>query len=199
MYSDDQLIRKVKKRGDRKAADELIGRYYREIYAFVFRQVRDPETAMDLNQEIFIAVLRGLPSYDAGKAVFRTWLYTIAANKVTDYFRSKYHRQRILETDISEMEDIADSGLTEEKVIDRICETEFVMDAMAVLVEYGDEWVRIFQMKLFGERTFREIADMLALSENTVKTRYYTMLKCLRKEMEGWNTRTTNGSDRRSK
>ena len=91
MHSENQLIRKVRKNGDRQAADELVNRYYREIYAFAYRQTTDMELAMDLTQEIFIAVLKGISTFDERKAKFRTWLYTIASNKITDYYRSKYH------------------------------------------------------------------------------------------------------------
>ena len=38
MQTDNQLIRRIKKKQDKKAADELIRRYYREIYAFTYRQ-----------------------------------------------------------------------------------------------------------------------------------------------------------------
>ncbi len=63
MHSDEQLIKKIKRRSDREAAGELLQRYYRDIYAFIFRQVSHRETAMDLTQDTFIAVLRGLPSF----------------------------------------------------------------------------------------------------------------------------------------
>lgn len=57
MQTDNQLIRRIKKKQDKKAADELIRRYYREIYAFTYRQTGERELALDLTQEIFITVL----------------------------------------------------------------------------------------------------------------------------------------------
>lgn len=58
MQTDNQLIRRIKKKQDKKAADELIRRYYREIYAFTYRQTGERELALDLTQEIFITVLQ---------------------------------------------------------------------------------------------------------------------------------------------
>ena len=52
MQTDNQLIRRIKKKQDKKAADELIRRYYREIYAFTYRQTGERELALDLTQEI---------------------------------------------------------------------------------------------------------------------------------------------------
>ena len=71
MHSDNQLIKKVNRTGDRKAANELIERYYQEIYAFAYKQTLDIELAMDLTQEIFITVLKGLPMFEPKKASFR--------------------------------------------------------------------------------------------------------------------------------
>ena len=84
MQTDNQLIRRIKKKQDKKAADELIRRYYREIYAFTYRQTGERELALDLTQEIFITVLQGIYALDEKKAGFLTWAYRVAANRVTD-------------------------------------------------------------------------------------------------------------------
>ncbi|MDE7477469.1 MAG: RNA polymerase sigma factor, partial [Lachnospiraceae bacterium] len=51
---------------------------------FVYRQVGSKEDAMDLTQNIFVAVLRSLPGYQSRHARFRTWLYAVANNKIID-------------------------------------------------------------------------------------------------------------------
>ncbi|MEI3210401.1 MAG: sigma factor-like helix-turn-helix DNA-binding protein [Lachnospiraceae bacterium] len=54
---------------------------------------------------------------------------------------------------------------------------------MAVIVRYDEPWIQIFQKHCFEEQTFAEIAEVLKLSEGTVKTRYYKMLAQIRKEV----------------
>jgi RNA polymerase sigma-70 factor (ECF subfamily) len=184
MYTEKQLIRKVKKHGDRQAANELVSCYYDEIYAFAYRQTTDVELAMDLTQEIFIAMLKGISSFDEKKAKFRTWLYRIASNKITDYYRSKYHKQQICDIYGEEVEEQTTGYDVEEDILQKVYEEQLMIDVMSIIVEYGNEWVRIFQMKLFLDKTFEEISIELKLSENTIKTRYYTMLKKLRKEIQ---------------
>jgi RNA polymerase sigma-70 factor (ECF subfamily) len=72
---DLRLIKQIRRNGDRAAADELIQRYYDEIYRFVRKQIREAETALDLTQEIFISCLRTIKYYDEKKnASFKTWL-----------------------------------------------------------------------------------------------------------------------------
>ena len=84
MELENKWIRDIRRVGSRQAAEQLVEQYYNEIYVFVYRQTGHKEDAMDLTQNIFLAVLRALPSYDPKKAAFRTWLYRIAANKVID-------------------------------------------------------------------------------------------------------------------
>lgn len=98
MADDTRWIEKAK-RGSRAAAEELIRRYYDEIYRYAFRQTGQKETAMDITQEIFIAVLQSLPYYDEKKAGVRTWIYRIATHKIIDSRR----RAPIPALDIGEM------------------------------------------------------------------------------------------------
>ena len=81
---EQKWIRAIQRRGSRRAAEELVNAYYDEIYRFACRQTGDREDAMDLTQNIFLAVLRALSTYDRRRAGFRTWLYRIAANKAVD-------------------------------------------------------------------------------------------------------------------
>ena len=84
MEQEQKWIRDIQRRNSRQAAERLIDAYYDEIYRFACRQTGNKEDAMDLTQNIFLAVLRALPSYDRRKAGFRTWLYRIAVNKSVD-------------------------------------------------------------------------------------------------------------------
>ncbi len=54
MDKDRRLIKKIKKKSDRAAANELISIYYKEVYSYVYKQTVDKELSMDLTQEIFL-------------------------------------------------------------------------------------------------------------------------------------------------
>lgn len=129
MERDKRLIRQIKNKGSKEAANELISRYYIEIYTYVYKQTIDKELSMDLTQDIFVKMLKSLEGYDENKAAFRTWLYKIATYTLVDYFRSEYYKQRIMHRDL-------------------------------------------------------EIFNMLKLPESTVKTKYYSMIKKIRKIYE---------------
>ena len=105
MASDEKLIKRILRRR-RAAADELFERYYAKIYAYVYRQTGAVELAQDLTQDIFLTVFTSLGAFD-GRASFRTWLYRIAANKVTDYYRSRAHREAALSAPLEDVGDTA--------------------------------------------------------------------------------------------
>lgn len=179
MVSDNNLIRKIRHHHNRKAADELFERYYREIYAYVFRQCGERELAMDLTQDTFVSVFQGLYSFDSRKAIFRTWLYHVASNKLIDYYRSRRHKERLQESPIEEFSAELPFG---EDITELLMQKERIAHIMEIVSGYDLAWVRIFQMKCFEDRTFADIASTLGISENTVKTRYYTVIRRLRKE-----------------
>lgn len=100
MEQESKWIRDIQRGGSRQAVENLVERYYDEIYVFVYRQTGHKEDAMDLTQSIFLAMLRALSTYDPKKAAFRTWLYRIAANKVIDARR----QSRPVTTPLEEIE-----------------------------------------------------------------------------------------------
>lgn len=182
MLTDNQLIHKIKRKQNRQAADELIERYYKEIYAYTYRQVIDIELSKDLTQDIFIAVLKGISTFDERKAQFRTWLYRVASNKIMDYYRSSQHNMRALEDTFStEMED--NLPAPDVDMLEHILHKEKMRKVMEVVSQYDVQWVRIFQKKCFEEKTFAEIAEELEISDNTVKTRFYNMLRRIKTEV----------------
>lgn len=183
MQSEGQLIRRIRLKRDREAAGELFDRYYKRIYAYTYRQTGDRELAMDLTQDIFIAILQGIGSFDERKAQFGTWAFRVASNKITDYYRSRAHREKLLETVLPAQEG-GDGGslFPEEGVLKALLDREAIRGVMEIVTRFDAEWVRIFQKKCFGECTFAEIAEETGLSEGTVKTRFYKMLRKVREE-----------------
>lgn len=173
MDQERKWVRAIQKKGDRQAADRLIRAYYDEIYRFVFRQTGQKEDAMDLTQEIFLAVLGALPAFDPRRASFRTWLYRIAANKVIDARRKvRLDLQPLGEEDPAAPEDFAG------QIQDRL-----LLEEIEAYVSGLDPQVQgVFRLRVYGQRTFPEIAQALGQPEAAVKARYYRLMGRLRKE-----------------
>lgn len=174
-----KLIKQVQRAGDREAAEEMVRHYYDEIYRFVNRQVGGRDIALDLTQEIFISLLRTIGHYDVRRGTsFRTWLYRIATNKVIDWFRSKDYqtRQRIIDLDEFEPADPMDFTLD-------LDDSELLSEVLQLLGQQSAENQKIFRLHIFGDYTFSQISRMLDLSEGTIKTKYYRLVRLLKKEL----------------
>lgn len=175
MEQESKWIRDIQHSGSCQAAERLVERYYDEIYVFVYRQTGHKEDAMDLTQSIFLAVLRALPSYDPKKATFRTWLYRIAANKVIDARRRFHPAATPLEkAEIPVQEDFA-AQIHDRELLGRI---EDYVSGLDPTVQ------SVFRLRLYGERSFGEIAAALGQSEAAVKSQYYRLLGRIREEFD---------------
>ena len=173
MELENKWIRDIRRVGSRQAAEQLVEQYYNEIYVFVYRQTGHKEDAMDLTQNIFLAVLRALPSYDPKKAAFRTWLYRIAANKVIDARRRfRPSVTPLEETELSIQEDFV-SQIHDRELLGRI--EDYVAGLPPMLQA-------VFRLRLYGEQGFGEIAAALGQSEAAVKSQYYRLLRRIREE-----------------
>ena len=176
MQDEKHIIRRIQKHGDHTATDLLIRNYYDEIVAYAYKQTNDREIAMDLTQNIFISMLHTIARYDERQASFRTWLYKIATNKIIDYHRSRGAiRYKTLDLDEIDIPDETDFVLN--------LEHEDLTARIGTYVgRYDAGTQRIFRLKIFGEYTFAEIANMTKMPEATVKTKYYRLLKNLKEE-----------------
>ena len=83
--SDRLLIQQIR-RGDAGTWDRLIERYEGRLLAFVERRLHDRSAAEDVVQETFVGFLNSLPNYDETRDL-QTYLFTIAAHKLTDHLR----------------------------------------------------------------------------------------------------------------
>ena len=173
MEREQTWIRAIQRRNSREAAEQLIQTYYDEIYRFVYRQTGSKEDAMDLTQSVFIAVLRALPGYRAERASFRTWLYRIAAHKAIDCRRKV--RGNVLPLEETEAPDQTDfaAQVQDRDLLDRL---------EAYVAQLEPDTQVVYRLRIYGERTFPEIAAILGQPEAAVKTRYYRLMTRLRKE-----------------
>ena len=175
MDQEQKWIRDIQRRGSRGAAERLVERYYEEMYRFAYRQTSKMEDALDLTQDIFLAAFRALPGYDRRKASFRTWLYRIAANKVIDARRrSRPAVTPLEETELPVQEDFV-SQIHDRDLLERI---EDYVSGLDPTVQ------SVFRLRLYGERSFGEIAAALGQSEAAVKSQYYRLLGRIREEFD---------------
>lgn len=176
MLNEAEIIKKIQIKADKDAANVLITSYYKDIYAFVFKQTGNKDLSMDITQNIFVSMLQSIRLYDKRKSSFRNWLYRIASNKIIDYYRSNAYKFTNFKVDLSECDFQSDFN------IETLFENKEISVFISNYIARCDlEAQQILRLKLYSEKTFHEIAIILNLSDNTVKTKYYREKEKLRK------------------
>ena len=119
-------------------------------------------------QDIFIKTWKNIKRYDSKKASFKTWIFTIARNSVTDFWRKK---KNILFTEIEESfsENIPDENLLPDEVLQKLEDAELLNKTLEKLrPDYREVLVLYYQ----EEMTFEEIGGILSKPTNTVKSQH---------------------------
>ena len=163
--TDEQLIIEIRS-GSQAAMEVLAKRYYKPIYAYIYRKTGNSHTAYDLTQDVFVKMIRNLSSFsDKGK--FSSWLFTIAVNTSRDYYRSAAHRHANADTPYEEYKQ-GDDGDSVPFIFEKKETRKMLKQAIERLPEMQSEAVLL---KYFHNMKIREIADITSSNENTVKAR----------------------------
>ena len=185
--SDEALMFRYK-RGEVRAFEVLMVRHRTAIFNFIFRYTRDRTAAEDLMQETFLRLIKAAESYEKS-AKFTTFLYTIARNLCVDASRRGKHRQATSldapvhgsEDQVPLVERIADG----QKASDgRVLDRELGERLKKAIEELPDEQREIFLLREVSDLQFNEIAEIVGIPENTVKSRMRYALEKLRQSLE---------------
>jgi RNA polymerase sigma-70 factor, ECF subfamily len=163
--SDEQLMLAFSK-GSPDAFTELFQRYKQPLFGFFRRRVVDPAHAEELTQEAFLAVLRAGSRYQP-RALFRTYLYAIAFKILAAHRRKVAFRAAFLG---------APSGAAEAAVVASDAELS-LRHAVGKLERLDRE---ILLLREFEELSYAEIADLLNVPLNTVRSRLFRARTALR-------------------
>lgn len=173
--------------GEAEAFEVLLGRYERPLYNFILRSVRDPERAADLVQEVFLRVIQRSEQFQ-GQSKLSTWLYSIARNLCIDHGRRMvFRRHRSLDAPTSAEEGartLGDQVAAATPEADRDAIARRLREEIALAVEaLPDEQRDVFLMRQVQGLPFKEIADIVGVPENTVKSRMRYALERLQEAL----------------
>lgn len=181
MSHSDQMIERAKL-GDKSAFNKLVSLWYKRIYNFSLKYFNDHDAAAEATQKTFIKVFDHLPQLkDTVK--FKSWIYVIALNQCREEDR-KFGRlsKMFVNTDDYKMEGNSDQKSASPEAI--FVENELTDIVLQAINELGEEQKTVLIMKEYEGLKFREIAEILSISENTVKSRLYYGLSNLKKNLE---------------
>ena len=174
--SDDVLISQALA-GKRSAWVSLVKRYEKGIYNYALRMVNNHADAMDLMQDIFVALFRNLHTFRA-ESPFKGWLFKIAHYRCIEYYRKKRPMQSLDDT----------PELSDEESTDCPEQALFSQQQSSVLIKIMQKLPTkqklVVELKFFQQCTFDDIAQQLGISTNTAKSQLYSALDKLKLFLE---------------
>jgi RNA polymerase sigma-70 factor (ECF subfamily) len=192
MQDTDLLRRYVA--GDPEAFLVLFHRYRKPVYNFIVRTVQDRNTAEDLLQDVFMRIIQRAEDF-RGESKFTTWLYTIARNLCIDHIRKTNLRRNVSLNGQSRSIENGQKRKALIQVVDRTPGVdrhtnskrlrEVIADAVGTLPEEQRE---VFLMRQVQNMPFQEIANVVGVSENTIKSRMRYALEHLREILIDYET-----------
>src|SRR5215831_15131448 len=168
--SDEALIGRIAA-GDKVAMQVLFARHHVRVYRFVLRLVRDQTQAEDLISEVFLDVWRQAGKFEARSAV-STWLLAIARFKALSALRRKPDEE-LDDESAAAIEDEADDPETALAKKDRSAIIRKCLTGLSA------EHREIIDLVYYHEKSVEEVAEIVGIPENTVKTRMFYARKKL--------------------
>ncbi len=155
----------------------LYDKYYEQIFRFIFQRVDEKEAAFDATQQVFMKAMENLHKYEFRGVPFASWLYRIASSEVNNLFRTKKAQRTVNIDSVSVygiIEEIEESKI--EKYHDKIVEI--------IAEELEENELQLIEMRFFEKRSFKEIAEILDMTENNAKVKTYRILEKLKKRIK---------------
>jgi len=165
----DRLMIKECLEGSERAFEMLVDKYQRVVFNVAYRMTSDYDASEDITQAVFVKVFENLKGYDP-RYKFFSWLYRMAVNESLNHLKHA-RRNEELSPALASSETPPDQSYGEAELRQRIQEC---------LMELAPDYRLLVVMRHYGNRTYKEIGEILGIPEKKVKSRLFTARHLLR-------------------
>lgn len=161
---------------DIRAFGKLYDFYYKRIFLFIFKRMADEDTAADVTAQAFLKAMTNIQKFSFQGVPFSAWLYRIALNEVNMHYRqdkSQLHES----AEKSQLADILEE--TDENVNE-----ELLQQLAKSLETLSSEDMQLISLRFFEELSFKEVADIVGITENNAKVKVYRILEKIKKKLK---------------
>src|SRR4051812_31707085 len=167
------IIEEAKRDPERFAP--LYDKYYKQIFNYVNTRLDSKDTAFDITGQVFLKALTNLQKYQFKGVPFASWLYRIAHNEVMQLYRSQKDK-RAINADIGDLKFICEEH--EAPFFE-----EYIPAIKKLIQELNHDDLQMVELRFFEKRPFKEIADILNITEVNAKVRMYRIIEKLKKSL----------------
>ena len=153
--------------------EPLYNKYYEQIFRYIYQRMDDKELAHDVTSQVFLKAMNNIHKYEYRGVPFASWLYRIAKSELYQSFRDK-KAQRTVNVEsmhLFEMIDDMDEDRTDENR----------NALLQVISKMSEEDVQMIELRFFEKRSFREIGEILDITENNAKVKSHRVIKKMKK------------------
>lgn len=163
--------------GDARALEQICDLYIPKIYNFILKRVSNVQDAEDLTSAVFEKVVANLETFDEARASFATWIYRIATNTVTDFYRGRARRKEV------PLEDAAGGVPAEEG--DDLDRADLYLVLKEMLGRLAPKYQEALVLRYLAGMRVQEVALTLGITESAASKRILRGLDELRKMAAG--------------
>ncbi len=181
MQKTDQEIITDYLNGEKEEFTEIVNRYLKMVYNFVYRLVSSEKEAEDITQEVFLKVWKNVKNFDVEKSL-KTWIFTIAKNTAFDYLRKRKDIPMSV-FDNDEGENVIEDNLED---IERRPDEVFALaqnkkQINKVIKELSIIQKEVIILKYVNEMSLSEVSEIMDMSKDTVKSHHRRAILKMRK------------------
>lgn len=162
---------------DPTAFKQLYVKYYPVIFRFVFKRISDQDTVKDITSQVFVQALANISKYNFRGLPFSSWLFKIAQNEISGFYRKNSSRVYV---------DCTESGM--EKLL---IESEYgheqkdmIGQMMKMLDTLKPDEMELIRLRFFEEMSFAEMAEVLNTNENNARVKTFRVIQKLQKKIQ---------------
>ncbi|KYG82143.1 RNA polymerase sigma-70 factor (ECF subfamily) [Roseivirga ehrenbergii] len=174
--SENELIEWSKK--DHCYFEPIYEKYYEPIFRLIMCRVQDEQVTKDITSNVFCKALVNLDKYKFQGLSFSSWLYRLALNSCYDYFRTQNKKRTV----------VLEEFMTQEMAEEFEPEALYLQRGLKLLPEVLDKLkprdLELIELRFFESKSFKEIGEILGITENNAKTLSHRILKRIRKKLE---------------
>lgn len=179
LQTEAKLIKKLREPQTReKAFLSLLNQYQERLYWYIRKIVITHENADDVLQNTFMRIYKNISTFE-GRSSLSTWMFRIAHNE------SLRLLAKVNKTHLASLDEIHPSylkDLTEDPYFDGN-ETKLMLHKI-IEKHLSSKQRMVFNMKYFDDLSFKQIAEILDVNENTLKSSYYNAVKIIEEEVK---------------
>jgi len=182
LASDEQLVAYMQQ-GDQSGFDELYQRYATSLHRYFCRMLKkDREKSADFVHDLFAKLIKD-PTYFDVNRTFKTWMFAVANNMC----KNEYRKWEVRKDMVQGGEDHKGVEDKQAGVVGQVHDALFRERFESGMDQLDPKHREVFHLRHIEGLSVREVAELLEISEGTVKSRLFYAIKYLAAELNEYN------------